>query len=31
MSAAFIASNQAEIDKIEAELASRAKDVSYLG
>ncbi|MCJ9729537.1 DUF1192 family protein [Bradyrhizobium sp. PRIMUS42] len=27
----FIASNQAEIDKIEAELASRAKDVSYLG
>ena len=29
--AAFIASNQAEIDKIEAELASRAKDVSYLG
>nr|WP_256465479.1 DUF1192 family protein [Bradyrhizobium sp. 159] len=29
--AAFIAGNQAEIDKIEAELASRAKDVSYLG
>lgn len=29
--AGFIASNQAEIDKIEAELASRAKDVSYLG
>lgn len=29
--AAFIASNQAEIDKIEVELASRAKDVSYLG
>lgn len=27
----FIASNQAEIDKIEAELASRAKDMSYLG
>ncbi|GMO11656.1 hypothetical protein [Bradyrhizobium ottawaense] len=27
----FIASNQAEIDKIEAELAFRAKDVSYLG
>ena len=27
----FIASNQAEIDRIEAELASRARDVSYLG
>ncbi|PDT87492.1 hypothetical protein CO669_25340 [Bradyrhizobium sp. Y36] len=26
----FIASNQAEIDRIEAELASRAKDISYL-
>lgn len=29
--AEFIAGNQAEIDKIETELASRAKDVSYLG
>ncbi|OPY95782.1 hypothetical protein A5906_07390 [Bradyrhizobium sacchari] len=29
--AAFIERNQTEIDKIEAELASRAKDVSYLG
>ncbi|MBR0806251.1 DUF1192 family protein [Bradyrhizobium japonicum] len=27
--AASIASNQAEIDKVEGELASRAKDVSY--
>lgn len=29
--AAFIERNQAEIDKVEGELASRAKDVSYLG
>ncbi|UQD69345.1 hypothetical protein JEY40_25370 [Bradyrhizobium japonicum] len=29
--AAFIERNQAEIDKVEVELASRAKDVSYLG
>jgi hypothetical protein len=28
--AAFIEKNQAEIDKIEGELASRAKDVSFL-
>ncbi|WP_183232189.1 DUF1192 family protein [Bradyrhizobium sp. SBR1B] len=27
----FIASNQAEIKRIEAQLASRAKDESYLG
>jgi hypothetical protein len=29
--ASFIERNQAEIDKVEGELASRAKDVSYLG
>ena len=29
--AAFTGSNRAKIDKIEAKLASRAKDVSYLG
>lgn len=29
--AMFIERNQAEIDKVEGELASRAKDVSYLG